>query len=71
MSRKIIISSGWVKKDGLDKLIPSFKKAIENNNSLITIFSIKNILNIFLYLKIKKLYTQKYIILNKKIHSQQ
>jgi len=38
-STKIIISSGWMKKDGLEKLIPSFEKTIKNNHALITIFS--------------------------------
>lgn len=38
-SSKIIISSGWMKKDGLLELMPSFNKAIKNNGALITIFS--------------------------------
>ena len=40
-SENIIISSGWMKQEGLQKLVPSFKKAIEYNDASITIYTNK------------------------------
>jgi len=38
-SEKIIICSGWMKKQGLLKLLPSLKETIKKNNASITFFT--------------------------------